>query len=103
MSHEEKYSFDYGRLEIDIHRNGRKYLTGFTLDPRLFIIDYLKTRYGKDFKAPRKVQSVSIDTGRHQIFCVDFLKVRSIERSSETLNAFLKTSCFRLLVKRQSF
>jgi len=76
-SHEETYPFDYGRLEIDIHKNGRKYLTGFTLDPRLFVVDYLKTRYAKDFKPPRKVQLISIDTGRHQMFCVDFLKVRS--------------------------
>jgi hypothetical protein len=42
LSHEETYPFDYGRLEIDIHKNRRKYLTGFTLDPWLFIVDYLK-------------------------------------------------------------
>ena len=76
-SHKEKYPFDYGQLEIDIHKNDRKYLTGFTLDPGLFIVDYLKTRYGKDLKPPQKVQSVSVDTGRHQMFCVDFLKARS--------------------------
>jgi len=76
-SHQEIYPFNYGQLEIDIHKNGHKYLTGFALDPRLFIVDYLKTLYAKDFKPPKKVQSVSIDTGRHQMFCVDFLKVRS--------------------------
>lgn len=30
-SHKEKFPFDYGQLEIDIHKNGRKYVTGFTL------------------------------------------------------------------------
>jgi hypothetical protein len=30
--------FMYGNLEIDVHRNSKKYLTGFIIDPRDFII-----------------------------------------------------------------
>lgn len=44
LSDKEKFEFDYGYLEIDIHKNGKKYLTGFVIDPRKFIIDYLKTK-----------------------------------------------------------
>ena len=74
----EKYEIDYGSLEIDVHRNGKKYLTGFVIDPRAFIVDYLWTRYKRRFPAPKRVQSVAVDTGSHsEILCVDFLKVRS--------------------------
>jgi len=76
--HSETYNFDYGHLEIDVHKNGRRYLTGFVIDPRRFIVDYLKTRYGRRFKVPRGICSVSIDTSEHtRLFCVDFLKGRS--------------------------
>jgi hypothetical protein len=69
---------DYGHLEIDVHRNGKKYLTGFVIDPREFIVDYLKTRYKKRLAVPKRIQSVSIDTGNHhEILSVDFMKVRS--------------------------
>ncbi len=78
LSMRDKHEFDYGHLEIDIHRNGGKYLTGFAFDPRVFIADYLKIRYKKDFKAPKRVQSVRLDTGSdHEVFCVEFLKARS--------------------------
>ena len=43
----EKYEIDYGSLEIDIHRNGKKYLTGFVIDPGEFITDHLWPRYKK--------------------------------------------------------
>ena len=78
LSRSEEYGIEYGHLEIDIHRNGRKYLTGFVIDPRKFIIDYLRTRYDKNFAPPKRVQSVSVETYEHvQLFCVDFLKARS--------------------------
>jgi len=78
MSREENFEFEYGNLEIDIHKNGKGYLTGFVIDPRNFIVDYLKSRYKKKFPAPKKMESVSIETNEHvELFCVDFLKVRS--------------------------
>jgi hypothetical protein len=74
----EEYEIEYGSLEIDIHRNGRKYLTGFVIDPREFIVDYLWTRYKRRPSVPRRVQSVSVDTGVEQeILSVDFLKAHS--------------------------
>jgi len=76
--HSERHDFEYGHLEIDVHKNGRRYLTGFVIDPRQFIVDYLHTRYGKRFKAPREVCLVSIDASEHaQLFSVDFFKGRS--------------------------
>jgi|GEM_PF-2322218 len=77
-AHSEKFDFEYGHLEIDVHKNGRRYLTGFVIDPRKFIVDYLLTRYGKRFKTPKGVCSVSIDKSEHtRLFCVDFFKGRS--------------------------
>ncbi|MDO9289119.1 MAG: hypothetical protein Q7T83_10035, partial [Thermodesulfovibrionales bacterium] len=29
----ESFKFKYGNLEIDVHKNGGKYLTGFIIDP----------------------------------------------------------------------
>jgi hypothetical protein len=76
--HSETHDFEYGHLEIDVHKNGRRYLTGFVIDPRKFIVDYLETRYGKRFKAPKGVCSVSIDSSEHaRLFSVDFFKARS--------------------------
>jgi hypothetical protein len=78
LDRKEEYPIDYGHLEIDVHRNGKKYLTGFVIDPREFIVDYLKTRYKKRLAVPKRIQSVSIDTGNHhEILSVDFMKVRS--------------------------
>jgi hypothetical protein len=75
---EEKFEIDYGSLEIDVHRNGKKYLTGFVIDPREFIVDYLGNRYKKRFPTPRKTEAVSIDTGTSvEILSVDFLNARS--------------------------
>jgi hypothetical protein len=74
-SGKEKFNFNYGYLEIDVHKNGKKYLTGFVIDPRAFIIDYLKTRYKKTLNLPRRIESVSIDSSeRTELFSVDFLK-----------------------------
>ncbi len=76
--HSETYDLEYGHLEIDVHKNGRRYLTGFVIDPRKFIVDYLETRYGKRFKTPEKVCSVSVDSSEHaRLFSVDFFKGRS--------------------------
>ena len=78
LHEKEEYPIDYGHLEIDVHKNGKKYLTGFDIDPREFIVDYMKTRYKKRLAIPKRIQSVSIDTGNHhEILSVDFLKVRS--------------------------
>ena len=63
LSKREKYEIEYGNLEIDVHKNGRKYLTGFVIDPRKFIVDYIRTRYKKNFSPPKRILSVSIDTG----------------------------------------
>ena len=74
-SRKEKFNFDYGYLEIDLHKNGKKYLTGFVIDPRAFIIDYLKMRYKKTLNLPRRIESVPIDSSeRTELFSVDFLK-----------------------------
>ena len=74
----EKYVIDYGSLEVDVHRNGKKYLTGFVIDPREFIVDYLWNQYKKRLPAPRRILGVSIDTGpKVEILSVDFLKARS--------------------------
>ena len=74
----EHFEIAYGSLEIDVHRNGKKYLTGFVIDPRDFIVDYLWNRYKKRFPVPRRIEAVSIDTNdRGEILCVDFLKARS--------------------------
>ncbi len=78
LGKKEDVPIDYGNLEIDVHKNGKKYLTGFVIDPRGFIVDYLKTRYKKRLAVPRTIQSVSIDTGdHHELLSVDFLKARS--------------------------
>lgn len=75
---EEKYEIDYGSLEVDVHRNGKHYLTGFVIDPREFIVDYLWNRYKKRLPAPKRILAVTIDTGaRVEILSVDFLKARS--------------------------
>ena len=75
ISDKEKFEFDYGYLEIDIHKNGKKYLTGFVIDPRKFIVDYLKKRYKKILNPPRRIESVSIDSGEYtELFSIDFLK-----------------------------
>lgn len=75
ISDKEKFEFDYGYLEIDVHKSGKKYLTGFVIDPRKFIIDYLKRRYKKILNLPRAVKSVSVDSGEHtELFSVDFIK-----------------------------
>jgi hypothetical protein len=77
LSHEEEFKFDYGHLEIDVHKGGKKYLTGFVIDPREFIVDYLKTRYKKELLQPKRIVSVSIDSSAHlkmNSFTVDFLK-----------------------------
>ncbi len=74
----EEFKIDYGYLEIDVHKNGKKYLTGFLIDPREFIVDYLKTRYKKRLPVPKRIHSVSVDTGdHHEILSVDFFKARS--------------------------
>ncbi len=75
LSRKDTFDFKHGSLEIDIHKNGKKYLTGFVIDPGAFIVDYLKTRYKKTFDLPRQVISVSVDTSeRFKMFSVDFLK-----------------------------
>ena len=77
-SGKEKFTFEYGNLEIDVHKNGKKYLTGFVIDPRKFIVDYLKTRYKKNFPAPKRIASVSLDSSEdHNLITVDFFKARS--------------------------
>jgi hypothetical protein len=51
---------------------------GDTNQSREVSVDYLKTRYKKDFKAPKRIQSVRLDTSAHHgVFCVEFLKARS--------------------------
>jgi hypothetical protein len=78
LEKEEDFPIDYGNLEIDVHMNGRKYLTGFVIDPREFIADYVRTRYKKRLSVPKRIQSMAVDTGNHhEILSVDFLKVRS--------------------------
>ena len=78
LSKEERSEIDYGHLEIDVHRNGKKYLTGFVMDPREFIVDYIAHQYKKTFQPPKTIRSVSLDAGRHiQMFTVDFLKSHS--------------------------
>ena len=73
-----KFEFEYGNLEIDVHKGGKKYLTGFVIDPRKFIVDYLKTRYKKELPQPKQMASVSIDSSPHtDLFTVDFFKARS--------------------------
>jgi hypothetical protein len=74
----ETHEFEYGHLEIDVHKNGRRYLTGFVIDPRKFIVDYLETRYEKRLEPPKAVRSVSIESDEHvRLFSVDFFKGRS--------------------------
>jgi hypothetical protein len=74
----DKYVIDYGSLEVDVHRNGKRYLTGFVIDPRKFIVDYLWNQYKMRLPPPRKIEAVSIDSGTHvEILSVDFLKARS--------------------------
>lgn len=77
-SGKEKLEFEYGHLEIDIHKNGKKYLTGFVIDPRKFIVDYLQTRYKKSFPLPKRIISVSLDSSEYvELFEVEFIKARS--------------------------
>ena len=79
ISGKEKFEFEYGNLEIDIHKNGKKYLTGFAIDPRKFIVDYLQTRYKKSFPVPKRIVSVSLDASEHvELFEVEFIKTRSV-------------------------
>ncbi len=78
VSGKEKFKFEYGNLEVDVHKNGKKYLTGFVIDPRKFIVDYLKTRYKKNFPAPKRIASIRIDSSEdHNLITVDFFKARS--------------------------
>ncbi len=78
LEEKEKYLIDYGSLEVDVHRNGKKYLTGFVIDPSEFIVDYLWNRYRKRLPIPRRIHCVSIDTGpKVEILSVDFLTARS--------------------------
>jgi len=75
LSRREKHKIDYGYLEIDVHKNGKKYLTGFVIDPREFIVDYIAHQYKKDFQTPKTIRSISLDAGKHiEMFTVDFLK-----------------------------
>lgn len=74
-SRKDTFQFEYGSLEVDVHKNRKKYLTGFVVDPRAFIVDYLQTRYKKTFWRPRRVVSFSMDSSEHtELFSVDFLK-----------------------------
>jgi hypothetical protein len=78
LEKKEDFPIDYGNLEIDVHKNGKKYLTGFVIDPREFIVDYLRMTYKKRLPVPKKIQSISVDTGNHhEILSVDFFKARS--------------------------
>ena len=120
LSRHDQFKFAYGSLEIDVHRDGRRFLTGFVVDPRKFIVDYLKTRPRKNFAAPKRVVSVSMESDEHvELFTVTFLKTRGfvidgVEKDSilpeftrrrgklavkgfEALDAF---SVIRYLVKR---
>lgn len=93
----EKFKIDYGYLEIDVHKNGKKYLTGFVIDPREFIIDYLKTRYKKILNLPRRIESVSIDSGEHtELFSVDFLKAHGF-----VVDGMEKDLIFPMFVKQK--
>ena len=75
LSRKDSFDIEYGHLEIDIHKKGKKYLTGFVIDPRLFIADYLKNRYKKTLALPKNICSVSVDTSNSsESFSVDFLK-----------------------------
>jgi hypothetical protein len=75
---EEHFEIEYGSLEVEVHRNGKKYLTGFFVDPREFIVDYLWNQYKKRFPTPRRIKAVSIGTETNgEILSVDFLKARS--------------------------
>ncbi len=38
------FPFEYGSLEIDVHKNGKKYLTGFNIDPRAFIVELFENQ-----------------------------------------------------------
>jgi hypothetical protein len=96
-SGKEKFNFDYGYLEVDIHKNGKKYLTGFVIDPRAFIIDYLKTRYKKKLNLPRRIESVSIDScERTELFSVDFLKTNGF-----VVDGMEKDLIFPMFVKQK--
>lgn len=78
LSGKEQFEFEYGTLELDVHKNGKRYLTGFSIDPRRFIVDYVKTRYKKSFPLPNRIASVSIDASRHaELVSVDFLRARA--------------------------
>lgn len=77
LSRHDQFEFEYGSLEIDVHRDGRKFLTGFVVDPRKFIVDWLKMRLRKNFAAPKRVVSVSMESDEHvELFVVKFLKAR---------------------------
>ncbi|MBI5050463.1 MAG: hypothetical protein HZC11_06265 [Nitrospirae bacterium] len=96
-SRKEKVNFDYGYLEIDVHKNGKKYLTGFVTDPRAFIIDYLKTCYKKTLNLPKRVESVSIDSSdRTELFSVDFLKAHGF-----VVDGMEKDLIFPMFVKQK--
>jgi hypothetical protein len=96
-SGKEKFDFDDGYLEIDVHKNGKKYLTGFVIDPRKFIIDYLKTRYKKTLSLPRRIESVSIDSSeRTELFSVDFLKTHGF-----VVDGMEKDLIFPMFVKQK--
>lgn len=97
FSKEETFKFKYGFLETDVHRNGKKYLTGFVIDPRAFIVDYLKTRYKKILEPPKRIESISIDTSeRTELFSVDFLKTTGF-----VVDGMEKDLIFPMFVKRK--
>ncbi len=97
ISGKEKFNFAYGYLEIDVHKNGKKYLTGFVIDPRKFIIDYLKTRYKKRLDLPKRIESVSIDSGEHtELFSIDFFKAHGF-----VVDGMEKDLIFPMFVKQK--
>lgn len=96
-SGKEKFEIEYGNLEIDVHKNGKKYLTGFVIDPRKFIVDYIKTRYKKNSPPPKRFASISIDSGAdHNLITVDFFKARSF-----VLDGMEKDLIFPQFVRRR--
>ncbi len=97
LSRKDTFDFPYGQLEVDIHKNGKKYLTGFVIDPRAFIVDYLKTRHKKTFIPPKRIESISVDTAdRFEMFSVDFLKAHGF-----TVDGMEKDLIFPMFVKQK--
>lgn len=79
LSKRDTFDFKYGCLEIDVHKNGKKYLTGFVIDPKLFIVDYIKMQYNKILTPPKNVISISVDTSESlKMFSVNFMKAPGV-------------------------